>query len=148
MNTAVAVEVPVTCYPTRAQTAVMLGVAASTITRRSDLRSVRSGGREHVPARRVLELNAEYRKRITTELAHELLEHARAHSGAHAHLVEAELEEFFAAQRPDDALPREQFLKALASMLTEEQLQAARELYEQAHGPRPTSMVAQPSIDE
>ncbi len=148
MNPAVVVQVPVTCYPTRAQAATMLGVAASTITRRADLGAVRSGGREHVPAGRVLQLNALYRKRITSELAQELLDFARAHNSDHAALVEAELEEFFEAHQTGAAQPREQLFSALASMLTSEQLETVRDLYEHAHGATATAMVAQPTVDE
>lgn len=150
MNTVgLAIEVPVTCYPTRSQAAAMLDVAASTLTRRKDLGSIRSGGREHVSALRVLELNAEYRKRVVNEVAQELFDFALEHNPQYAAQIEEEIEAFFETRTARPAMPREEFLASLKPALSDEQYELVSTLYDRIHvrfaqGHAPTAMVAEP----
>jgi hypothetical protein len=74
----------------------MIGVAASTLSRRGDLQAEARGDRDRVlcPAE-VLRLGAIYRKRSLNEVAQELIEHARRVSAEGGTKVEAEVEAFF-----------------------------------------------------
>jgi len=77
----------------------MLGVAASTLTRRNDLSSERRGERDRVLApAEVLRLGAIYRKRSLDEVAKDLIEHARGISTRDGARIEGEIEAFFEAR--------------------------------------------------
>jgi len=135
-------------YPNIKAAADILGVSASTLSRRQDLVSEHRGERDVAlrPAE-VLRLAAIYRKRSLNDVAQDLLEHAHA-VGAEEHVrVEEEIEAFFDANTI--AAQREQLSRLARRMLPPElceQIEAslgqeARELPDMIQGypPRPES---------
>lgn len=84
-------------YPTLSAAARMIGVAPSTLSRRSDLEPLQRGSRDQVlPPAEVLRLAAIYRKRSLNEVAADLIDSAAEHTPADAERVEEALETFFA----------------------------------------------------
>jgi hypothetical protein len=85
-------------YPNIRAAAQILGVSASTLSRRADRSVERRGERDRVLApAEVLRLGVIFRKRSLNDVAHDLLEHARAASPDEAQRVENEIEAFFEA---------------------------------------------------
>ena len=85
-------------YPNIRAAAQMLGISASTLSRRADRSVERRGERDRVlPAAEVLRLGAVFRKRSLNDVAHDLLEHARTASPDEAQRIESEIEAFFEA---------------------------------------------------
>lgn len=94
----------------------MLGISASTLSRREDLAGERRGERDVALAPgEVLRLAAVYRKRSLNDVAYDLIEHARGFGDEEAERVEGEIESYFAAQG-SGAEQREQ-LRVLARRL-------------------------------
>jgi hypothetical protein len=86
----------------------MLGVAASTLTRRNDLSSERRGERDRVLApAEVLRLGAIYRKRSLDEVAQDLIEHARGVSPQDGTRIEVEIEALFEARLGSEQVHKE-----------------------------------------
>jgi len=85
-------------HPNIRAAAEILGVSASTLSRRDDLASERRGERDVVLApAEVLRLAAIYRNRSLNDVAQDLLEHAGSAGADEQRRVEAELEDFFDA---------------------------------------------------
>lgn len=85
-------------YPNITAAAEMLGVAASTLSRRDDLVKQGRGERDQVlSATEVLRLGAIHRKRSLNDVAQALIDHAQEASPEEASRVEQEIEEFFDA---------------------------------------------------
>jgi hypothetical protein len=83
-------------YPNIAAAAKMLGVSASTISRRADLARQTRGERDVVLApREVLRLARIYRQRSVNEVAQDLLDHAENVDAGERPAVEAQVEEHF-----------------------------------------------------
>ncbi|MGI8559060.1 MAG: hypothetical protein ACR2ND_12275 [Solirubrobacteraceae bacterium] len=83
-------------HPNISKAAEMLGVAASTLSRRADLAREERGERDVVLAPgEVLRLGAIYRRRSLNDLAQNLIDHAEAVSVDEKVRVEAEVESFF-----------------------------------------------------
>jgi len=83
-------------HPNIRTAAEMLGVSASTLSRRPDLASERRGERDVVLApAEVLRLGAIYRKRSLNDIAQNLLDHAAAVGADEKLRVEEEIEAFF-----------------------------------------------------
>ena len=83
-------------YPTISAAARMIGVAASTLTRRDDLEPLHRGSRDQVlPPAEVMRLAAIYRKRSLNEVAASLVDHATAHDADDITRVEDEIDRYF-----------------------------------------------------
>jgi hypothetical protein len=80
-------------YPTLTEAARLLGVSASTLSRRNDVVCERMGERDkRVPAGEVLRLAVVYRKRSLGEVAADLIGRARERSPRDAEHVQEEIE--------------------------------------------------------
>jgi hypothetical protein len=89
-------DISLLAYPTLTEAARLLGVSASTLSRRSDLVHERMGERDkRVSAREVMRLAAVYRKRSLGEVAVDLIASARERSPAYTEHVQEEIERFF-----------------------------------------------------
>src|SRR2546423_14929571 len=89
-------EASLQVYPNLSKAAEMLGVSASTLSRRDDLAAEPRGERDRVvPATEVLRLAAIYRRRSLNDTAQSLLEFAEKASKEEATRVEQEVEAFF-----------------------------------------------------
>ena len=83
-------------HPNIRAAAEMLGLSASTLSRRQDVTRERRGERDVVLApAEVLRLAAIYRNRSLNDVAHDLLVHARAAGPDEQRRVEQEIEAFF-----------------------------------------------------
>jgi hypothetical protein len=110
---------PLTIYPTMSQAAALLGVSASTLSRRQDLACERMGERDkRVPVAEVLRLAAIYRKRSINEVAADLLRHVRERDPSHIEQVEEEIERFF-VQLAAPAASADRFLSEAKRALPE-----------------------------
>ncbi len=93
-------DTPLIAYPTLTEAARLLGVSASTLSRRDDLRAERMGERDRrVPAIEVMRLAAVYRKRSLNEVAADVVEYAEQHAPEQAATVEDQVQRFFAERR-------------------------------------------------
>jgi len=111
---------PLRVHPNLSTAARMIGVDASTISRRKDLRVESRGDRDKVlRPTEVMRLAAIYRQRSLNDVAQDLIEHARVADAEAARAVEAELEGFF--ERRSAPRRREDFL-GLARQLLPAQL--------------------------
>lgn len=85
-------------YPNISAAAQMLGVSASTLSRRADCNAERRGERDRVlPPAEVLRLASVFRRRSVNDVAQALLDHARATASDEVARVEEEIEGFFEA---------------------------------------------------
>jgi hypothetical protein len=106
-------------YPNIRAAAEILGVSASTLSRRQDLVSERRGERDLVLApAEVLRLAAVYRKRSLNDVAQDLLEHAGASGPDEQRRVEEEIEAFFEANTISSQ--RQELLRLARRMLPPE----------------------------
>lgn len=97
-------------YPNLRAAAEMIGVSASTLSRRKDLVAESRGDRDRaVPAIEVLRLVAIYRQRSVNDVAQDLVDHARQSSPGEAARVEEEVETFFESRTISDDR-RDEFL--------------------------------------
>src|SRR4051794_6575122 len=84
-----------TGYPTLSAAATMLGVSASTLSRREDLKAEPRGERDKVlRAAEVMRLAVVYRRRSLNEVAADLLAYARKHAPSSVELIDEEIESF------------------------------------------------------
>lgn len=98
-------------YPTLRQAARMIGVHASSLSRR-DLPVEHAGREARLSPQLVLELAAHYRRRDEYEVGGALLDHALAHAPDHVAEIEAEIEHYFEKTGERDApLDGESFLE-------------------------------------
>src|ERR1022692_335145 len=89
-------DISLFAYPTLTEAALLLGVSASTLSRRDDLVCERMGDRDkRVPAGEVMRLAAVYRKRSLGEVAADLIGRVQERSPEHAEHVRDEVERFF-----------------------------------------------------
>lgn len=103
-------------YPNIRTAAEIIGVSASTLSRRADLFAERRGERDRVlPATEVLRLAAIFRKRSLNDVAQDLIDHVARTSAGEATRVEEEVEVFFEGRTISDDR-RDEFL-ALARRL-------------------------------
>jgi hypothetical protein len=98
-------------YPTLRQAARMIGVHASSLSRRE--LAVEHAGREvRLPPRLVLELAAYYRRRDEYEVGGALVDYALAHAPDRVGEIEEEIERYFEGTSDRDApLDTESFLE-------------------------------------
>lgn len=94
---------PIEAYPSLRAAAELIGVNASTLSRRADVQRVRAGREERVPAAEVIRLAAEYGRRRLSRVAGELVERA-ARTEVQSEIareVDEALERFSRAPDPD-----------------------------------------------
>lgn len=104
-------------YPNISAAAALLGVDASTLSRRSDLVTHRRGERDRVlPPVEVMRLAAIYRKRSLNDVAYDLIEHARAADTAEVSRVEEHIQSFFDSRELRDE-ERANFLEVARRLL-------------------------------
>lgn len=99
-------------YPTLRQAARMIGVHASSLSRR-DLPVEHTGREARLSPRLVLELSAHYRRRDEYEVGGALVDYALAHAPDRVGEVEAEIEHYFEETGERDApIDTDGFLEA------------------------------------
>ncbi len=117
-------DISLLAYPTMTEAARLLGVSASTLSRRDDLVVERMGERDkRVPAGEVMRLASVYRKRSLGEVATDLIGRARESSPQYAEHVQEEVERFFEQREPP--------VLSDGAFLTEAERALPAELYEQ-----------------
>jgi hypothetical protein len=89
-------------YPTLRQAARMIGVHASSLSRR-ELPVEHAGREARLPPRLVLELAAHYRRRNEYEVGGALVDYALAHAPDQVAEIEAEIEHYFEETGDRDA---------------------------------------------
>jgi hypothetical protein len=118
-------DISLLAYPTLTEAARLLGVSASTLSRRDDLVVERMGERDkRVPTGEVMRLAIVYRKRSLGEVAAGLIGRARERSPQDVEYVQAEIERCFEQGGSPPALSEGAFL-------TEAERALPAELYEQ-----------------
>jgi hypothetical protein len=135
-------DISLLAYPTLTEAARLLGVSASTLSRRDDLACERMGERDkRVPAGEVMRLAAVYRKRSLSEVAAELIGRARERSPEHAEHVQEEVERFF-EQSNSPALSGSEFLAEAERALPAELYERVRRVYRASEGTRPPALLS------
>jgi hypothetical protein len=103
-------------FPNIRKAAEILGVSASTLSRRQDLATERRGERDMaLPPAEVLRLGAIYRKRSLNDVAQDLLDVANAAGADEQRRVEEEIEAYFEANTI--AAQREELLRLARRLL-------------------------------
>jgi hypothetical protein len=135
-------DITLRAYPTLTETARLLGVSASTLSRRNDLACERMGERDkRIPAGEVMRLAAVYRKRALGEVAADLIARARERSPQHAEHVQEEIERFF-EQRESPVFSDGAFLTEAERALPPELYEEVQRVYHASGRPRPPSLVS------
>jgi hypothetical protein len=135
-------------YPNLRAAADMIGVSASTLSRRKDLASESRGERDRVlrPAE-VLRLASIYRQRSLNDVAQDLIDHAQTSSQEDAARVETEVEAFF-ERRANSESRRDEFL-ALARRLLPQPLYEEVEAMVADQGAKlPDALIGYPPVRE
>jgi hypothetical protein len=128
-------------YPTLSAAAKMLGLAASTLSRRKDVPIEHRGPRDRVlPPAQVLQLGTEYRKRSLNEVALALIAYAREHAIDEADRVEEEVERFF-EDRSSDGASQESFLEQARRYLPDQLYAEVERTLDKGGGRRPGAIV-------
>jgi hypothetical protein len=136
-------DISLLAYPTLTEAAGLLGVSASTLSRRGDLACERMGERDkRVPAEEVMRLAAVYRKRSLGEVAADLIARARERSPEHAGVVVEEVEGFFEQEGASAGLSRGEFLAEAERALPAELYEEVRRVYLASGGARPPALVS------
>ena len=136
-------DIPLLAYPTLTESARLLSVSASTLSRRGDLECERMGERDkRISAREVMRLAAIYRKRSLGEVAADLVARAQQGSPAYAEHVEEEIERFF--EDRSSSIPVESgFLEEAKRALPADLYEQVRQVYETSlDGKRPALVSA------
>jgi len=135
-------DISLLAYPTLTETAGLLGVSASTLSRRDDLVCERMGERDkRIPVGEVLRLAVVYRKRSLGEVAADLISRARKHSPRDADHVQEEIERFF-EQSESPALSDSAFLAEAKRALPAEMYEQVRRVCEASEGSSPALVSA------
>jgi hypothetical protein len=135
-------DISLLAYPTLTEAARLLGVNASTLSRRDDLVVERMGERDkRVPAGELMRLAFVYRKRSLGEVAADLIAHARESSPQHAEHVQEEVERFFEQKEPL-VLSDGAFLAEAERALPAELYKQVRRVYQASEGTRPPALVS------
>lgn len=133
-------------YPTLRAAAAILGVAASTLSRRADVQPLQRGARDRVlPPAEVMRLAAIYRKRSLNEVAAELIDHAAEHGPDDAERAEEAVEAFFAGRSRGESL--DEFLEQARRHLPDDLYAEVERTVRKGAGERPASIVGRvPSL--
>jgi hypothetical protein len=135
-------DISLLAYPTLTEAARLLGVSASTLSRRDDLACERMGERDkRIPAEEVMRLATVYRKRALGEVAADLVTSARERSPEHAAHVQEEIERFF-EQRGPPVFSDGAFLAEAERALPPELYEEVRRVYHASGGTRPPALVS------
>jgi hypothetical protein len=135
-------DISLLAYPTLSEAARLLGVSASTLSRRDDLECERMGERDkRVPAGEVMRLAAVYRKRSLGEVAAGLIARARERAPEHVEHVREEVERFF-EQSEHAGLSAEEFLVEAERALPADLYEQVRRVYRASGGARPLALVS------
>jgi hypothetical protein len=135
-------DISLLAYPTLTEAALLLGVSASTLSRRDDLACERMGERDkRIPAVEVMRLAAVYRKRSLGEVAADLIGRAQERSPEHAEHVREEVERFFEQSRPP-MLSESEFLTEAERALPAELYEQVRRVYRASHDARSPALVS------
>jgi hypothetical protein len=127
-------DISLLAYPTLTEAARLLGVSASTLSRRNDLVVERMGERDkRIPAGEVMRLAVVYRKRSLGEVAADLIGRARESSPQHAEHVQEEVERFFEQSMPS-ARSESEFLAEAERALPAHLYEQVRRVYEASGG--------------
>ncbi|MFI4978120.1 MAG: hypothetical protein ACHQC8_05545 [Solirubrobacterales bacterium] len=136
------VDISLLAYPTLTEAARVLGVSASTLSRRDDLVVERMGERDkRVPAGEVMRLAVVYRKRSLGEVAADLIGRARERSPQHAEHVQEEVERFFEQSVPS-VRSESEFLAEAERALPADLYEQVRRVYQASEGTRPPALVS------
>jgi hypothetical protein len=131
-------DISLLAYPTLSEAARLLGVSASTLSRRDDLVCERMGERDkRVAAAEVMRLAAVYRKRSLGEVAAGLI----ARVPEHAEQVREEVERFFEQSEPA-GLSAGEFLAEAERALPAELYEQVRLVYRASGGARSPAPVS------
>jgi hypothetical protein len=123
-------------YPNITEASKMLGVSASTLSRRGDLAGEPRGERDVVLAPgEVLRLGAIYRKRSLNDVAEALLDFAERADPQERRIVEAELEAYFAGHTV--AGERQELLRRARRLLDQEGVAELEAILARAPDPLP-----------
>jgi hypothetical protein len=134
-------DISLLAYPTLTEAASLLGVSASTLSRRDDLVCERMGERDkRVPVDEVMRLAAVYRKRSLGEVALDLIGRARERAPQHVEHVQEEVERFF-EQNERSVLSESKFLAEAERALPAELYEQVRRVYRSSDGVRPPALV-------
>jgi hypothetical protein len=110
-------RLPLWAYPNIRAAAALIGVAASTISRRGDLRYLERGDRDKVLApAEVMRLASIYMQRSLNDVAQELIEGVASRDAGAAAEVTEEVERFFEESR-ETPEKRERFLAEARRLL-------------------------------
>jgi hypothetical protein len=135
-------DISLLAYPTLTEAARLLGVSASTLSRRDDLQCERMGERDkRVSAGEVMRLAAVYRKRSLGEVAADFIARARERAPEHAEHVREEVERFF-EQSEHPALSAGEFLAEAERALPADLYEQVRRVYRASSGARPPALVS------
>lgn len=93
---------PVEAYPALRLAAKLIGVSASTLSRRPDLERIPAGRETRIPAAEVVRLAYEYRQRRVSRVAGELVERAAQSGPEVQNLVALEVDEAIQREEPRD----------------------------------------------
>lgn len=135
-------DISLLAYPTLTEAARLLGVSASTLSRRDDLVVERMGERDkRVPIGEVMRLAVVYRKRSLGEVAAGLIGRARESSPQYAEHVQEEVERFFEQKEPL-VLSDGAFLAEAERVLPSDLYEQVRRVYQASEGTRPPALVS------
>lgn len=135
-------DISLLAYPTLTEAAGLLGVSASTLSRREDLLCERMGERDkRVPVGEVMRLAVVYRKRSLGEVAADLISRAQEQSPRDAEHVQEGIERFF-EQSEAPVLPNSAFLVEAKRALPAELYEQVRRVYEASDGSSPALVSA------
>jgi hypothetical protein len=142
LSMAATLDIPLIAYPTLTEAAGLLGVSASTLSRRSDLEFERMGERDkRLPAGEVMRLAGVYRKRSLGEVAAELIAYARQHCASHAEDVQEQIELHF-EQTPAPMLSGSGFLAEARRALPAELYEEVARVYRASHTVPPAALIS------
>ncbi len=136
-------DISLLAYPTLTEAAGLLGLSASTLSRRDDLLCERMGERDkRIPVGEVMRLAVVYRKRSLGEVAADLISRARERSPGDAEHVQEEIERFF-EQSEAPALSGGAFLAEAKRALPAELYEQVQRVYEASEGGSPALSAGQ-----
>jgi hypothetical protein len=133
-------------YPNIRAAAALIGISASTLSRREDLLAEHRGERDRVlPAAEVLRLAAIYRKRSLNDVAQDLIDHVRAESPDEAARVEEEVEAFFEGRTISENR-RDEFLLLARRLLPASLYKEVEATVTEQHTALPDALIGYPPV--
>ncbi|MEJ7786436.1 MAG: hypothetical protein WKF96_16660 [Solirubrobacteraceae bacterium] len=139
-------EMDVRAFPTVTETAAMLDINKSTVSKQAQ-DTEQANGTRRVPAAEVLRLALHHRKVPVTQVAQALIDYAGRHAPQERNEVERQVREFYALdrERPKEKVSRDQFLSEARKVLDERSYAELERRYDDAYGRRPkTHLVSEP----